>query len=329
MNRTVDLPSFWVFIQPRYAVNNDREFFMNTLSKILTSICVSITMSLIAPIAMSEQVDGNLFFHEYAKPVNTQSEKALRKLLLLQETDLAKESISTNQSRLAIARALNLTENAKSYCALDLEIDYTFEGLSKRDFVALYRRLDYVKPDRYHVSRDLWNNEQAGLRDQWIYIGKKYYESIGGAWVSPEVGFWDKINQALRTNGYLEILRNEEAIGHTVFTSDKKYLVLEYEAPKIDGLKPSTGKLVDATCKSRPEYLCKYYLYIDLQGGLFSKGQIVIYRNDEKLFELVNVYACYNENIEVAPPGWLNATRNEDGSYTVTSTVAPIMRHHP
>jgi len=260
-------------------------------------------------------------FHGYFRPVTEPSEKKLRELLWLSKSSMTYEPISDKNSQEAVKRALALSEKLQSYCSLNVIFDFSIKKLKHKDFVSLYRRMDFVAPDKFHVTQDAWDAELGEVGDTWISIGDENFQCTG-LWMPTYDRYNAEGNEALKIDKYLEILRHNKPINQEVHTKDEeRYLILEYQIPLH-------GK-VDDTFPEFPENLAsQIYLWINLDSGLFVRGELVIKEKNNIVGKYIDVYACHNENIKIETPVLNTTEADEKGEVTIINTDIVTVPHY-
>lgn len=230
------------------------------------------------------------------------TEKKLRFLLWCQEKECAVEPISDKHARRIIDQASQKTLSAKSYCALDVLLDYSNNKLLPRENVVIYRRIDFVAPDKYYVTHDEWDMDIGGIEDEWITIGIKNYQA-SGFWFEHLQGEF-LLNKSFKVDSYVEILINNEPLERKILVDkEHKFLVLEYGMPLTGKISPIFKDFL-AECTSIATRDCNICLWIDMESNFLVKGEIVIWEENRIVSSHVNVYAAYNENIIIEAPVW-------------------------
>ena len=160
-----------------------------------------------------------------------------------------------------------LTQKTKSYCSRTVFRDPTVESLEPRDYIILQWRLDFVHPDRYHVTQEAWDGERGEVSDEWVTIGREHYQNAG-AWSRTDDGRQDELNMNLRVDSILDIVRKEEPISSEVYKYEgRRYLLLIYGILGSGGINrgfPLICKGLKGTCQTE--------IWISLETGLFVKG---------------------------------------------------------
>lgn len=261
-------------------------------------------------------------FHAYSKPVSEPSEKNLRELLWLSTSNMTNETISNKNVQVALERAIEFSGKLQCYCSLNIIFDFSIKELKHRDFITLYRRMDFVAPDQFHVTQDAYDAELGMYVDEWVSIGNKNYQNTG-LWMPTFDGYNAETNEALKIDFYLEILRSNKPINQEIYLKDKgRYLIVEYQMPLH-------GKLSDNFTELPENFTPKIYLWIDLDSGFFIRGEMVIKEENNIVSKRIDVYACYNESIKIDTPV-LNTTSepNEKGEFTIINTEISAVPHH-
>ena len=157
------------------------------------------------------------------------------------ETAIRDTSIDLDDPKDIVLKCVEVTGAARSYCSRQIFRDPTTE----RDYDIEWR-LDFVKPDRFHVSQVMWDDDLGELFDEWVVLGEEYYQNAG---------LWAKARDSRVAEGRLEkdltlladncltILRTEEFVSsesHQYQGND--YLLLKYENIDLSGDPPNTGQ---------------------------------------------------------------------------------------
>ena len=260
-------------------------------------------------------------FHGYLRPVTGPSEKKLREHLWLSKDSMTNEPISDKNSQVSVKRTIELSEKLQSYCSLNIVFEFSIKKLKHKDFISLYRRMDFVAPDKFHVTQDAYDAELGEVGDEWVSIGDKNYQNTG-LWMPTDDRYNIEGNEALKMDKYFEILRHNKPINQEVSTKDKeRYLILEYQMPLH-------GKL-DDTFPEFPENLTSYiYLWINFDSGYFIRGELVIKEKNNIVGKYIDVYACHNENIKIEPPILNTTAPDEKGEVTIKNTDIITVPHY-
>ncbi len=222
-----------------------------------------------------------------------------------------------------------VTGEARRYSSRTLLSDFTDESLKPNDYVGIQWRMDFVRPDRYHVTQDMWDTERGEPRDQWVSIGKENYQNAG-VWYQTEDGRNDEHNHSLVVDDLLQLLINHDPITSEVYRyGESHYLLIEYRTP-------IPSKLFRANMEEFASLLhsdCSVHLWIDLATGFLAKGEMMV-KGQTKAGEGIHisiqqVFTNYNEFIKVNPPPWLNAVRTAEGNLQIVERKLPLVRHHP
>jgi len=221
------------------------------------------------------------------------------------------------------SRSVELTSEAKTYCSLTVLKDLSEEPRKAEDFVKIHWRLDFVRPDRFHVAQTA-----GGDFDQWVTIGKQNYQN-SGLWIQTEDGRHDRLNESLLVDNILEIVRNEESVSSGIYRYlGQRYLLLEYNALALR--KHPRGFL--EACTDLSEGKCQIHVWISLDTDFLVKNQIIVQgktrEGEPANAEVHQVFTSYNERVKVEPPPWLNGVPGSKGTFTVVNTEVPILNHH-
>jgi hypothetical protein len=172
---------------------------------------------------------GNLFTKKRQQEIPTHAK--LNSLFLMSRDTAVKDSLQIDDWRDIALESQKLTQEAKSYCSQTVVKDLTAENPGPKDHIVGKWRLDFVNPDRYHISQELWDVELGDIYDEWVTIGRENYQN-SGLWSRTEDGVNDEQNMTLRVDSMLDILRNEEPIVSEVYQYEgRRYLLLAYGTP--------------------------------------------------------------------------------------------------
>jgi hypothetical protein len=269
---------------------------------------------------------GHLFTNKRQQEIPTDAK--LNNLFLMSRDTAVKDSLPIDDWRDIARESQKLTQEAKSYCSHTIVKDPTAENLAPRDYILGKWRLDFVNPDRYHISQELWDVELGDIYDEWVTIGKENYQNTG-LWMRTDDGVNDEQNMALRVDSMLDILRNEEPIVSEVYQYEgRRYLILNYGTPVSGGVIRGFPLL----CKDL-KGTCEIQIWISLETGLFVKGKIVYEgKTPDGEFaqgEVHQMFICYDEDVNVSPPPWVNVAPDSEGNPRVVNQKVSILRHHP
>ena len=254
---------------------------------------------------------------------------ALTHLMKLSIATASQEIETVNKPKDAALQCAKATSKAESYCSRFSIKDKSIESLKQGDYVYFKCRLDYVRPDRYHVTQTAWDPELGVLWDEWVTIENKNYQNAG-LWARTEDGRNDKLNQHLSTKNLMDILLNENPVfSNTYRYRGKRYLLIEY---KVQGSEDFVSPIMEA-CTSLLSGRCQIYMWIDLDAGFLAKGELLVQgqttEGEHLDLAIQQVFVSYNQDIKVVPPPWLNVTMNSKGESIITNTEVPILHHHP
>ncbi len=99
------------------------------------------------------------------------AEVKLNILIRLSRDNSIREDEDFAQWNSTCTRSAELSWEAKTYCALTVVKDFTEEGLKEKDYTVMKWCLDFVRPDRFHITQEMWDRELGDLYDQWVTIG--------------------------------------------------------------------------------------------------------------------------------------------------------------
>jgi hypothetical protein len=269
---------------------------------------------------------GHLVTNKRQQEIPTDAK--LNNLFLMSRDTAVKDSLPIDDWRDIARESQKLTQEAKSYCSQTVVKDLTAENLEPRDYIVGKWRLDFVNPDRYHISQELWDVELGDIYDEWVTIGRETYQNAG-LWRLTDDGGNDELNMTLRVDSMLDILRSEEPISSEVYQYEgRRYLLLNYGTPGSGRIKRGLPLL----CKDL-EGTCEIEIWISLETGLFVKGTM-IYEGETPDGEFAQgevhqMSTNYDADVKVSPPPWLNLEPDSEGNLRVVNSKVPILRHHP
>lgn len=226
---------------------------------------------------------------------------------LSRETGTQGTQMGVDDAKNIIKQCVEVTGAARSYCSRKILRDFT----SERDYDIKWR-LDFVKPDRFHLHQTLWDGKLF-LVDEFVTVGDQHYRS-GGLWFQlddMEVKEQDsQLGHSLLVDNILKTLRTQEFVSsETYLYQSTKYLLLKYEIIESDDL-PTEG-LEDEGLEDSE--MC---IWIDLATHLLAKGETYVkgqtLEGEEIHVVWQHAFAAYNEQIEVRPPSGLQGTESEE-----------------
>jgi len=268
---------------------------------------------------------GHLFTKERQQEIPTDAK--LNNLFLMSRDTAVKDSLPSDDWRDIARESQKLTQETKSYCSQTVVKDLTAENLEPRDYIVGKWRLDFVNPDRYHISQELWDVELGDIYDEWVTVGSETYQNAG-LWMRTDDGENDEQNMTLRVDSMLDIVRNEEPIVFEVYQYERRrYLPLNYGTP-VSG-RVSRG--FPLLCKDL-KGTCEIQIWISLETGLFVKGTVVYEgKTPDGEFahgEVHQMFTNYDADVNVSPPPWINVAPDSEGNLKVVNKKQPILRHH-
>ena len=226
-----------------------------------------------------------------------------------------------------LSRSLELAKQASTYCSVKLVKDLRDGGLKDKDYVAMRWRVDFVKPDRYHVTQTVWDAGQS-LRDHWVSVGKENYQDIG-LWMRTKDLYKEGTNQFISLSSTLKLLDTLRSVkptnigvyGHL----HKQYLLLEYDNPAS-----REGPL--KMCALLSDGNCRIHVWISLDTALFAKAQVIVQGTSTEGkpldLEVHQAFSCYNEKISVDPPPWLNIVLDANGKGKIVNEKRVVLLHY-
>lgn len=261
--------------------------------------------------------------------MNGKTEANLNSLLVLSKDTAKKEAAAVTHWKDTTLRSLELTEQARTYCSRTVIKDFTRESLVTRDHILMQWRLDFVRPDRWHITQEAWDAELGKpVLDEWVTIGRENYRN-SGPWVPKEDGRNAELNQSLLSDNILDIVRNEEPVSSEVYQySGHRYLLLQYNPPVSSELRRGFLEI----CKAL-EGDCQIQIWISMDTGFLVKCAI-LFQGKTLEGEFVNgeehqVFTSYNEDVKVDPPPGPDAAPDSEGIPGTEDDKVPILRHHP
>ena len=291
---------------------------MNTITQILSASALLLVPSIILIVI-------HLFTKKRQEDIPTEGK--LKNLFVMSKDTAIKDSMPIADWRGIALESLKLTQETKSYCSRTVLKDLTAENLGTRDYIVGKWRLDFVNPDRYHISQELWDVELGDIYDEWVTIGRENYQNAG-LWARID-GLNDELNMALLVDNMFDIVQNEEPVSSEVYQYDGgRYLLLEYGAQV-------SGEVIRRFLESYKdlEGPCEIQIWISLETGLFVKGTIIFKGEtpDGGLVqgEVHQMFTSYDADVKVSAPPWLNLEPDSEGNLRVVNTKVPILPHHP
>jgi hypothetical protein len=292
---------------------------MNAINQILLACAVVLAPSIILAVIY-------LFTEKRQKGIPTEAK--LENLFLMSKDTAVRDSKPMADWRDIALESLKLTKDTKSYCSRTVIKDLSAEDLGPRDYIVSKLRLDFVSPDRFHITQELWDVELGELYDEWVTIGRENYQNAG-LWYCTEDGRNDELNAALQVDSILDIVRDEEPVSSEVYQYEgRRYLLLQYGTPVSREVRRGfleTYKDLIGTCQIQ--------IWISLETGLIVKGSIVFKGGtpdgEFAQGEVNQMFTNYDAGIEISVPPWLNIEPDSEGNLIVVNTKVPILPHHP
>src|SRR5262249_15886124 len=84
-------------------------------------------------------------------------------------------------------RCAQETEKSSAYISELAIRDRTRKELSSTDYVSLRWRIDFIKPDQYHVTQKAWSGRPDYVYDEWVTLAAEHYDNVG-VWVKSAEG---------------------------------------------------------------------------------------------------------------------------------------------
>ena len=252
----------------------------------------------------------------------------LNELIALSKATTVKAATGFSDWSDLLSRSLELAKQASAYCSVTLLKDVRDGRLKDRDYVVTRWRVDFVRPNRYHITQQAWDMQQGDLLDHWVSIGKENYQDAG-LWMRTEDMRNEKVNRRLSLESMLnvlDILRSMKPMNIGVHGHlNERYLLLEYD-------KPASREGFVNLCELLSDGNCHLQVWINLNTGLLAKAQVIVEgtstKGDPVDIEVHQAFTCYNENVRVEPPPWLNIVLDAKGKATIVNTKKPVVRQY-
>ena len=199
-------------------------------------------------------------------------------------------------------------ETARTYCSYTLVRDRTKESLRRKDYVSLAWRLDFVRPDKYHVRQAFLLEDLSDvLFDEWITVEKEHY-TCPMVWLRADDVLDHRPHGVLLAEKYLDFLKSDNPESARMYRyRDVPYLLLEYHGTELPAVFCGVGLSTTGVFHTS--------LWINAATTLLAKAVVV----SEDQCELEQVFAAYNEEVVVTQPHiGMEPAPGEPGRYTVT-----------
>ena len=238
------------------------------------------------------------------KPRLAESEWDLQALRSLSSRSVSKESADVSNAKKIALRCAQETEKSSGYISELAIRDRTRKELSSTDYVSLMWRIDFIKPDQYHVTQKAWSGRPDYVYDEWVTLGAEHHDNVG-LWVkSPQGSSRTELNPSFRADKYLSILRTEEPKSAGIYDhAGRRYYLLEYESSNLGDFTRFSRSL------KGPAHI---HIWIDLDTGLLAKGELAGWNTEpagkQTPFELDQAFAGYGLDIQIKVPQ-VQATR--------------------
>jgi len=189
-------------------------------------------------------------------------------------------------------RMLEASKEARSYCTVKTVAD-PHRGVKRYSYTILWQRMDFRTPNARHVTEIAWNGISFDWFE-WVSLNGEIYRNAGFWFLSQDRSI-DDTNRELslpRVLSVYDLLRAGEPAEKGMYRdryNQKRYLMLAYDPNAL----PSSAA-------------CKVRLWIHPKSGHLAKIETL--SGDIKSEQ---IFACYNRNVAVRPPAWLN--RSSDG----------------
>jgi len=216
---------------------------------------------------------------------------------LSRETGTQGTQVRVDDAKNIIRQCIEETGALDSYCAWKTFRDPT----SERDYEQQWR-LDFVKPDRFHVKQALWG--ETKVFDEWVTVGDQHYRNAGLWCQIDDRGLKERdsqLSQSFLVDDILTTLRTQEFVSSETYQhQNTEYLLLKYKNIESDDFILKGGEDLE---------MC---IWIDLDTHLLAKGENYgkgqASEGDEWDVEVQHVFTAYNEQIEVHQPSGLQGT---------------------
>lgn len=259
----------------------------------------------------------------------------LETLVSLSATTAPRDLHNSPPWRELLSESCRLAEQADTYCSVTLLKDMSDPRSTGNDSVQARWRLDFSRPNRYHVTQWLVigvlpsGEPEIGV-SEWVFIGDEYYDG-SALWVHGDPGGMStmrrRLNRMLSLDSALDLLAMTKAIEpvdiYACTRRPEHYVVLEYDMP------PPCPDSIFFDPKELPWHL---QVWVNESACALTKIHISLQGTppDGHFVELTlqRVFACYNEPVRVEPPPWVNAIPAASGNFTIVSNKLPILRHY-
>ncbi len=220
---------------------------------------------------------------------------------------------------------------ARKYTAMRVD---RYVGGSDKDqrFGSLVLRADFVFPDSFHIQKRVLNNTQYAY-DEWITIENAIYQKAGGWYRVSEAqkAEWERyfgfLNKTMLIDDALALLEKERITSKIVMSIyGRRYGVIEFDKEKLGSLYYPMPEEEHPLSSSGG----RVELWIDLEKCFVVRHSLHTYSSPNlQEYEVVRVFASFNEDIEVMPPEWLNIEENSSGQFIVTDNrIAPMVQFY-
>ena len=213
----------------------------------------------------------------------------------------------------------------KSYCSRMVLQDFLNDKLSAPDFIWANFRVDYVGPDRWHVTQQGVDRDARVVWDGWISIGSRNYQHIG-MWVQTADNHNDIQNLKLSIGALLSIVTEQTPVTIQLYRRHRTvYVVARYSWIAV---KASVSRYWGVNADEADMGMGELDVWIDVRTSAIIKGEISAHDGPRKVGTISQAFACFDENIKVTEPPWLNGVLNRSGAYTVLDSRVAAMPHH-
>jgi hypothetical protein len=245
------------------------------------------------------------------------SDAKLAKIVSLDTAKLTESTRADLNWETIRSECLERMLEVNSYCSRSI-----IEDLSAKKIVMQWR-VDFVAPDRWHVTQEAEDRELGILMDEWVSIGDQNYQN-SGMWFETDGDLNRKTIRCLSINGLRQIVCAGDPVATALFQHQRStYLVARY--PRA--LAASSDESLFAPFAA-DEAAPDLEIWIDVASKHVIKGVMSRNNGTGEIGRVSQVFACFNEAIRVEPPPWLNAVRDPSGGYSVVNVRLPKVHHH-
>jgi len=230
----------------------------------------------------------------------------------------------TNQDEIDIEEVVRkcqeTTSRARSYCSR-IRVD----DISGRQTVSQWR-IDFVRPDRWFVSQEVLE-PHGTVYDQWISISSDTFHNVG-FWTQAEELDRSDFNKSTSIDAYLDILnQSEPASVKRCLSNSGEHIIIQYTSPLPNERK---NPWIESFNQPAEEGFSCFLVWVNTStwhlervdcraNGLLVEGEDGI---------IVQAFTCFDENVVVDPPPWLNTKTDSEGNMVITGEDIAVVEHH-